>query len=374
MERVGRGLAIVVLLGLVACGPGSAPAPGGAASAGGPSAAPAAPGGAATPVAGANALAAADPDPSGAATVPAGPPRRVELPLATVSATNTPIWVAVDYGIFAQYGLEVVPEPMAAATASQALSTGNAPAAITGGSSVTAWVAGARNLVFVAGLMNKATFQVLGAPDITTVEGLRGGSVGASTAGSTASLALIESLRRYGLEVDRDWGIIYLREDPARVAALASGAVQGVVLNTPFTEQAQAQGANILIDMRDQNIEMLSLNVATTREQVAQDPDLLRRFVMGYVDGMQFARDHHDEAIASLMRGTRTDNRADAENAYQINRDAWSPRLSVKGVQAILDSTDHPDARSAQATDLIDDRFLRELEASGWLAAHYRGP
>jgi ABC-type nitrate/sulfonate/bicarbonate transport system substrate-binding protein len=298
----------------------------------------------------------------------------VELPLATVSATNTPIWTAIDYGIFAQYGLEVIPEPMAAATASQALSTGNAPAAITGGSSVTAWVGGARNLAFIAGLMNKATFQVLGAPDVTTVEGLRGGSVGASTAGSTASLALIESLRRYGLEVDRDWGIIYLREDPARVAALASGAVQGIVTNTPFTEQAKAQGANVLIDMRDLNIEMLSLNVATTREQIEQDPDVLRRFVMGYVDGMQYARDRPEDAIAALMRGTRTDSRAAAENAYAVNRDAWSPRMSVKGVQAILDSTDHPDARTAQASDLIDDRFLRELEASGWLATHYRGP
>ena len=149
------------------------------------------------------------------------------------------------------------------------------------------------------------------------------------------------------------------------MAALASGAVQGVVLNTPFTEQAQTQGANVLIDMRDLNIEMLSLNVATTREQIEQDPDLLRRFVMGYVDGIQFARDRPDDAITALMNGTRTDSRAAAENAYTINRDAWSPRMSLKGVQAILDSTDHPDARTTQATDLIDDRFLRELTTAG---------
>jgi NitT/TauT family transport system substrate-binding protein len=372
MRESARGLAMALLLGLLACGPGAGPAPEPAA-AGGERAGDAR-GGAAGAASATSAAGAGEASSAAGAAAPAGPPRKVELALATVSATNTPIWAAIDYGLFAQYGLEVLPEPMSAATASQALSTGNAPAAITGGSSVTAWVGGARNLAFIAGLMNKATFQVLGAPEITTVEGLRGGSVGASTAGSTASLALIESLRRYGLEVDRDWGVVYLREDPARVAALASGAVQGVVLNTPFTELAQAQGANVLIDMRDLNIEMLSLNVATTREQIEQDPDLLRRFVMGYVDGIQFARDRPEDAIAALMRGTRTDSRTAAENAYLINRDAWSPRLSVKGVQAILDSTDHPDARTAQAADLIDDRFLRELETNGWLDAHYHGP
>ena len=35
------------------------------------------------------------------------------------------------------------------------------------------------------------------------------------------------------------------------------------------------------------------------------------------------------------MRGTRTESRADAENAYLVNRDAWSPRMSERGVQAI---------------------------------------
>jgi ABC-type nitrate/sulfonate/bicarbonate transport system substrate-binding protein len=358
---------MAVLLGLLACGPGAGPAPGAAGAVSSSN----------TIVDRAGAAVASPPGDTGSAApteAPAGPARKVEMPLATVSATNAPLWVAIDQGIFAQYGLEVLPEPMAAATASQALSTGNAPAAITGGSSVSAWVGGARNLVFIAGLMNRATFQVLGAPDVTTVEGLRGGAVGASTPGSTASLALIESLRRYGLEVDRDWGIIYLREDPARVAALASGAVQGVVLNTPFTEQVLAQGGNLLVDMRPLDIEMLSLNVATTREQIDQDPDLLRRLVMGYVEGVQFARDNPEPTIAAIMRGTRTDNRADAENAYLVNRDAWSPRISERGVQAILEATDHPDAKSARPSDLIDDRFMRDLEASGWLTAHYHGP
>ena len=170
MGATGRGLSIAMALGLLACGPSAGPAPS-PVSAGGAQANSAA---AAAGQRDGRGRTAENTSPSTAAQAPTGPPRKFELPLATISATNTPIWAAVDYGIFTQYGLEVIPEPMAAATASQALSTGNTPAAITGGSSVTAWVGGARNLAFIAGLMNKATFQVLGAPSVTTVEGLRG--------------------------------------------------------------------------------------------------------------------------------------------------------------------------------------------------------
>ncbi|SRR5579884_128936 len=352
--------------------------------------------GAARPAAedGANGDAAASPGPTaaagsagattGAAAAPgagaaaageaAAEPRKLELPLATASGAVAPIWIATDYGLFQRYGLDVEPISIAAATATQTVSSGSALIGVTGGGSATAWVGGGTELVFVAGLSNKAVWEVLGRPEIARLDDLRGQSIGASTAGSGASIALFETLRRFRLEPERDVSITYLREDPARLAALLSGAAQGVVLASPFTERARAQGAGRLVDMRDLDIPLVALNITTTRGLLEREPDLVRRFLMGYVEGLQYMRDQPSDAIASILRGTRGDNRADAEVAYQTYRDVLSPWPSEQAMQVLLDNLAAPEAKTARPSDMIDDRILRELEASGWLAARYSGP
>jgi NitT/TauT family transport system substrate-binding protein len=363
-------LVLMLVLALAACGPA------------GPTAADPVRGNPAAPASGtggasSSGTASTASAPAAASTSPdAGQPtelRKLELAMATGSGAVAPIWIAADYGIFRRYGLDVQPIAMAAATATQTLSSGSVLIAVTGGSSATAWVGGATDLVFVAGLSNKAVWEVLGRPEIARLEDLRGQSIGASTAGSGASIALFETLRRFGLEPERDVAITYLREDPARVAALLSGNVQGAVLASPFTQQARAQGARLLVDMRDLDIPMVALNITTTRGLLEREPDLVRRFLMGYVEGLQYMRDQPSDAIASILRGTRGESRADAEIAYQTYRDVLSPWPSEKAIQMLLDNLDAPEAKTARPAAMIDDRLLRELEASGWLAAHYSG-
>ena len=94
---------------------------------------------------------------------------------------------------------------------------------------------------------------------------------------------------------------------------------------SPFTQQVQAQGAHIVVDMLDFNIELLANNITTTRGFLEREPELLRRFLMAYVEGPQYARDNRADAVESLVRGTRNEDRARAESAYDSYRDLWSP-------------------------------------------------
>ena len=126
--------------------------------------------------------------------------------------------------------------------------------------------------------------------------------------------------------------------------------------------------------MRDLNIPILGINVSTRREMIEHDPDLIQRVLMAYVEGLQAARDHPDESIQTLMRGTQVEDQALATLAYHEYSAIWDPWPSEAGIQTLLDSMDTPAARSIRPAEMIDDRFLRELERSGWLAAHYRAP
>jgi NitT/TauT family transport system substrate-binding protein len=278
----------------------------------------------------------------------------------------------VDKGIFLRHGLEVQLSYLPPATATQALSSGSVPIAATGGSTASAWVGGATELVYVAGVSNKAPYRVVSRPEITRMEELRGKAVGLTTPGASPSVLMLDVLRRYGLEPDRDVTITYLRDTQAGVAALLSGVVHATATGSPTAEYAIEQGGRLLLDMRELEIPILGINVSTTRGQIERDPDLVRRFLMAYIEAIQHARDHPDDAIAATMTAARIDDRRLAELAYLEYRDIWDPWPSEAGIQTILDNVETPGANTVRPADMIDDRFMRELERSGWLAQHYK--
>jgi ABC-type nitrate/sulfonate/bicarbonate transport system substrate-binding protein len=187
-------------------------------------------------------------------------------------------------------------------------------------------------------------------------------------------MALYETLRRFGLEPNRDVEIVYLREQPNMISGLVAGAIQAAVLAPPFTDQVQAQGARVLVDMREFGIDLAGTNITTTRDFLRREPALAREFVMAWVETMQFVRDNPAATVESIMQGTRSTDRAQAEDAYATFRDLWSPWLSERAITTILNNLDEPGAKVARPAEMIDDRILRELEASGWMATNYTGP
>ncbi|HLH23430.1 MAG TPA: ABC transporter substrate-binding protein [Chloroflexota bacterium] len=321
--------------------------------------------------------AAASPAPSEAAAAAASTatppaPRQFDMPLVSTAASMVPFWIADEQGIFQRYGLAPRLVQLPPATAAQALSAGSAPIAAAGGSVVSAWVGGATDLVFVAGNSNKAPYRVIVQPDIQRVDDLRGKSVGLTTPGASPSVAMIEVLRRYGLEADRDVTFTYLRDTPATVTGLLTGVVQAIAVSSPQAEYTLAEGGRLLLDMRGLNVPILGPQIATTRGLVERDPDFVRRVIMAYVEGLQYARDHPDAGIGSVMRGAMLDDRDLAELAYREYAPMWDPWLSEAAIQTLLDNMDVPAAHTTRPAEMIDDRFLRELDSSGWLAAHLR--
>ncbi|HEY7060566.1 MAG TPA: ABC transporter substrate-binding protein [Chloroflexota bacterium] len=321
--------------------------------------------------------------PSGAAlgaTSPTAEPtaaavRAFELPIATVSATSGPLWVGADQGIFKRYGFDVTVVGLAPAAATQAVQSGTVPFAATSGSTITAFVSGARELRYVAGLANRVPFQLISQPAVTRFEDLRGKAVGTSTPGSSTSIALMEILRDQGLEPDRDVSVLYLREQPAIYSGLVSGQVAAGFLASPLTTRARNEGYYLLLDTLSAGIEILGLNITSTTDVLQRDPELVRRFVMAWVEAVQFARHQREPTVESLMRGTRNDDRVLAEESYDLYRAIWDVHLSPPAIQKLIDASDDvPGAKDVKAEQMIDDRILRELDTSGWLAQHLTPP
>jgi NitT/TauT family transport system substrate-binding protein len=256
----------------------------------------------------------------------------------------------------------------------QVLLSGELDLAQIGGTGIVdAYLAGA-DPVYITTHNPILVMQIFAVPGIAHLEDLRGKSIAVTPPGSSPSVAMVEVLRRYGMDADRDVNLVYMRDGPAAVAALLSGTVDAMAQSSPEIERVVAEGYRVLLDMRELNVPILGPQLATTRGTLERDPDLLRRFMMAYVDGLQYSRDYPDQAVDAIMKGTRTDNRAESEDGYRQFRDVWSPFLSEAAIQPMLDNSDLPEAQTARPAEMIDDRILRDLERSGWLAAHYSGP
>jgi ABC-type nitrate/sulfonate/bicarbonate transport system substrate-binding protein len=282
--------------------------------------------------------------------------------------------VGVDQGIFHRYGFDVQVTGLAPAAATQAVQSGTVPFAATAGSTISAFVSGARELRYIAGLVNRVPFQLVGQPEIARIEDLRDKAVGTSTPGSSTSIALADILRKRGLEPDRDVAILFLRDQPGILTGLVSGQAAAGFLASPYNAQARNQGYRLLLDTIEAGIDILGLNITSTRDVLEREPEVARRFVMAYVEAVQFARHQRGPTIDSIMRGTRNEDRALAEGSYDLYRTIWDAHLSPPAIAALLEHVDLPGAAEVRPEQMIDDRILRELERSGWLAQHLTPP
>src|SRR5437764_4304198 len=89
---------------------------------------------------------------------------------------------------------------------------------------------------------------------------------------------------------------------------------------------------------------------------------MVRRFPMAWGESVQVARYQRDATVDSIMRGTRSEDRALAEESYDQYRTIWDVKLSPAAIQKLIDGSDDvPSAKDVRAELLIDDRLLCEL-------------
>jgi len=100
-----------------------------------------------------------------------------------------------------------------------------------------------------------------------------------------------------------------------------------------------------------------------------------RRFVRALVEGIWAFKGNRDAA-----KYTRMTDRSLLEEAYQSNRKVFRlvPRTTDMGVRNVLDAVadQNPKARSANPQDFYTNRFIDDLEQTGFmreLAVRYPG-
>jgi ABC-type nitrate/sulfonate/bicarbonate transport system substrate-binding protein len=294
---------------------------------------------------------------------------------ATIGQGAGPMMVTWKAGLFQKHGLDVGrPRIMGGAKGvvrglmAGEVQFGNmaAPAPL------RANLRGEADLVFLTGGINQQF--ILGRPGIDRRDQLAGKKIGFVGDGG-----LNDALVKFVIAKLNAAGIAGLREEsvPAggdkELEALLSGKCDAIVSTPPESIEAHRQGCNTLIDFSEYGLNYALGGIAARRDYVERNPEITRQFIKAYVEGMHRYRTDREFTVSVQAEYSGIADRTVAEATYDLTRPGMPPvpYPVVASLQTLIDfmAAELPEARNADARKFIDDRFIRELEDNGFIAA-----
>lgn len=292
---------------------------------------------------------------------------------SAISGSQAVVFVTRDAGLFKKHALDVSLVFVQGGTNTVlSLFAGEVPLAIVAGPSVIQLNLKGGDLVFIAGMLNKSDYAIVVTPEIQSPADLRGKKFGISRAGDSSDFLARQALLKLGLLPDKDVAILQFGDQPARFAALQKRAVQATVVNPPNILVARKLGLRVLADAETLSIPVQGVAVAATTRSVAAHSVDIRRFIRALVEGIWFYNNRPTEAKKSIARYLKLKAQDEIDDIYEHYR-ALIPRVpypTEEGIKNLIELT-NPSKSTIKAKDQIDNRFVAELEESGFIKNLY---
>ena len=227
-------------------------------------------------------------------------------------------------------------------------------------------------LKILAALINKFVYSFVTPMNITRPQDLKGRAVAVSRFGSGSDFITRMALKSWGLEPSKDVTILQVGNSPDRLAAIASGKVQGSILSLSQTPRAKKLGLRVLADLSQIDAEYPQGVLYASTSLIEKRPDLIREFLKAYVEGIQQFKINLPAAYSVIEKNTGLKDKTEIEEYHALltkNFLLSNPLPTVAGMKTVLDDlgAKNPKVRELKPENLIDTRFLRELKDSGFI-------
>ena len=304
--------------------------------------------------------------------------RKLRIAITSLSGSMAVPWLARDAGIFKKYGLEVeVIATPSGVEGMNALIAGEIGfLQIAGATTVSAAVGGA-DVMVIGTTIGTLVQSLMVRPEIQTAEQLRGKSIGISRFGTTIDTGARIALRHFGLVPEKDVSIVQIGAVESIVPAMSGGRVQGGILSYPAIGHARKLGFHELLDIAALNMPYASTGITTRGEVMRKEPDLMRKYMSAQVEAiarMKRDRPFTSNVMSKFLRTNDQEQLAETYDVYVNKHLLKVPLPTSEAIRAVLDEleTRNPKAKGQDPKRFFDDRFVRELQTSGFIDALYR--
>jgi ABC-type nitrate/sulfonate/bicarbonate transport system substrate-binding protein len=290
---------------------------------------------------------------------------------ATIGQGAGPMIVTERAGIFAKHGLDVKMRLMGGAKGvvkglmDGEILFGNlaAPALLRAG------IEAKSDLVFLTGGINQQF--LVGRPRFRRRGELDGGRIGFLGDGGLNDLLVRFIIERFASQGIRASAVQLARGGERGAAPLFDGSCDALVMTPPEAVEGLLRGCPFLVDFAEFGFNYALGGIAARRRTIESSPDLARRFVTAYVEGMHRYRTDRDFTIKVQQEYSGIADAKVAEGTYDLTRPGMPelpyPVVEALGEALMMMSRDVPGAANADARMFVDDRFVRELDESGFI-------
>lgn len=272
---------------------------------------------------------------------------------SNVSADDLQAWVALETGIFSRHNLTVNAQLIAGgASTTAALISGQIQISQAGGSEALSATANGADVVAVATVSGVYPYLFSAAPEIKTIQELKGKKVGVSNIGGSADVAARVVLRQNGLDPETDVTIIATGSAQNRTSAMLSGAIQAGMTAPPENLAVEAAGFHTLLDLAGQHLPAANTVVTVQRSFLNQNRDVVQRYIDSIIEANVQLKKDKPGTIATLKKYFQSNDDHAMEVTYDFFANEVLEALPFPRPEQFKDSVEALSATNPRVKDV----------------------
>jgi ABC-type nitrate/sulfonate/bicarbonate transport system substrate-binding protein len=312
--------------------------------------------------------------PAAASTTPKGPPTKIKSSYGNITPANLAPFMAKELGLFEKYNLDVDIQLIDGGNASAAaLVAGQTQIANFGGTeAMSGYVAGS-DMQVVALFVPVTPWQLLAKSDYKQPSDLKGKVIGVASVGGSAYVSATESLKRLGLDPQKDVQI----QSFGSVANLTKGMLGGAAYagpgHPPDTVSLLAGGFKVIYDLAKEKLPATDNCTIVLKSWADKNKDAVQGYVDAEIEAIAMAKKDKAKTLPVLAKLLKLDVAKDKdalEQTYDFYVSAIFPAYPHPTVATFNATRDTLVATNAKVKDLdvtkvIDDSFVASAEKRG---------
>lgn len=292
---------------------------------------------------------------------------------SAVSALNAPFWVMNDAGLWKKEGLDIQLVYIASSpTVARATLAGEIVLSGANSQVIVDVGLGGGDLVAMGAITNVVAFYVMAAPEIKTVNDLKGKIVGVTRFGASTDFGMRMLLSKYGLEPVKDVPFIQIGGMPELAAALSKRTVFAAPMSQPMVYVAEQAGMRMIANLAREEIPFMHIGLTTSRKWIRENRSQAKAFVRAYGHALHFMHTRKEETRAIFAKYTRINDPGMLDGSIQYGYDFMEkiPFVKPQGFQVTLDqiAKSNPKAKQAKPEQFFDNSLVQELVSEGFFA------
>jgi len=209
------------------------------------------------------------------------------------------------------------------------------------------------------------------------MEDLKGKAIGVTRYGANTDISARYALRKFNLQPDKDVAMVQLEDYPGIMGGIASGRIAAGALADPFTEHAAKLGYKEIANIAALGLEFPFVTLAAKKSYVRDHADVVQRFVRAYIEAIALYKNKPELAakVTEKYTGIKDPAILSSTVSFYAPKLSRAPYPTAGGISFVLDqiAVRDPRAKNVAPETLMDTRFVKQLDESGFIKSLYSG-